>query len=179
MHQAQHPQQQAGWGAPAPQPPKKPSTGKKVGLGCLGIFALFVVGGIASGSSDDTGDGKSDKSATADSGKDNLKPHKPKPSATPSVDWSAAEKAAGIPPKPTGAKRAQLLHDLSAVNPDIVKYDDKAIDAARNQCSAINGGGGRLDWSASQRFTYRDVTTTEAQGNQINEVLKSSGFCKL
>jgi hypothetical protein len=77
------------------------------------------------------------------------------PDKAPTIDHSATEKAAGIPPEPTGAKRAKLLRALAAVNPDIVKYEDKAIDAARNQCSTINGGGRRLDWSASQRFTYK------------------------
>ncbi len=101
------------------------------------------------------------------------------PSSAPSVDYSAAEKAAGIPPEPTGAKRVELLRALGAANADIVKYEDKAIDAARNQCSAINGGGSKADWAASQRFTYKDVTTTEAQGKQINEALKGLGFCKV
>ncbi|MFF4534638.1 hypothetical protein [Streptomyces aureus] len=103
---------------------------------------------------------------------------KPSKSSAPSADASAPEKAAGIPAEPTGAKRAELLRALAAANPGIVKYEDKAIDAARNQCSAINGGGRKLDWTASQRFTYKDVTTTEAQGKQINEALKGLGFCK-
>lgn len=100
------------------------------------------------------------------------------PSSEPSADVSAAEQAAGIPPVPTGAKRAQLLRALGAANPGIVKYEDKAIDAARNQCTAINGGGRKLDRTASQRFTYKDVTTTETQGKQINDALKGLGFCK-
>ncbi|MFF8864785.1 hypothetical protein ACF08B_22330 [Streptomyces sp. NPDC015139] len=103
----------------------------------------------------------------------------PKASTKPSPDMSAAEKAVGIPPKPTGAKKAELLRALAAANPGIVKYEDKAIDAARNQCMAINGNAQKLDWSASQRFTYKDVTTTEAQGKQINAALKGIGFCKV
>ncbi|MFE6379214.1 hypothetical protein [Streptomyces roseolus] len=83
----------------------------------------------------------------------------------------------GIPPKPTGAEREALLAAIKAVNPDAVRYEDKAIDAARNQCHAINGGGNKLDWSASQRFTYKDVVTTEEQGKALNEALKASGFC--
>ncbi|MFF0001129.1 hypothetical protein [Streptomyces avermitilis] len=106
------------------------------------------------------------------------KPEK-KPKSTPSVNMSPAEKAAGIPPEPTEAKRVELLRALAAANPDIVKYEDKAIDAARNQCSAINGGGSKVDWTASQRFTYKDVTTTEAQGKQINDALKGLKFCKV
>ncbi|GAB2731740.1 hypothetical protein [Streptomyces bullii] len=88
-------------------------------------------------------------------------------------------KDAGIPPEPTGAKRAELLQALAAVNPDIVKHEDKAIGAAQNQCAAINREGTRLDHWAAERFTYRDVTTTEAQGKQINETLKRIGFCKV
>ncbi|MFI9339980.1 hypothetical protein ACIG0D_01690 [Streptomyces sp. NPDC052773] len=88
-------------------------------------------------------------------------------------------KEAGIPPEPTGAKRAELLRALAAANPDIVKYEDKAISAAQNQCAAINRDGQRLDHWAAERFTYRDVTTTEAQGKQINEALKGIGFCKV
>ncbi|MBQ0827699.1 hypothetical protein [Streptomyces tagetis] len=102
-----------------------------------------------------------------------------KPSASPSTDLGAAEKGAGIPPVPTGADRAELLRALAAANSDIVKYEDKAIDAARNQCSAVNGEGvKRVDWLASQRFTYKDVTTTEAQGAQINQALRDIGFCQ-
>ena len=101
---------------------------------------------------------------------------KQEPSKQPKDD---AAKTAGIPPEPTGAKRAELLRALAAANPGIVKYEDKAIDAARNQCSAINGGAQRLDYFASQRFSYKDVTTTEAQGKQINEALKGIGFCKV
>ncbi|MFE6428157.1 hypothetical protein ACFVOB_22230 [Streptomyces rochei] len=90
-----------------------------------------------------------------------------------------AAKSAGLPPEPTGEKRQQLLDVLAKAAPDVVKYEDDAIDAARNQCMSINGGGGKLDWTASQRFTYEDVTTTEAQGKAINEALKSSGFCNV
>ncbi|MDT0567906.1 hypothetical protein RM704_10560 [Streptomyces sp. DSM 3412] len=111
--------------------------------------------------------------------------------ATPSAKASATEKevtqdqkdnaakSAGIPPEPTGKERQALLDALAGAAPDVVKYEEKAVDAARNQCSAINGGGNRLDWTASMRFTYKDVVTTEEQGAKINEALKSSGFCKV
>jgi hypothetical protein len=91
----------------------------------------------------------------------------------------AISAAAGMPPRPTGEKRQQLLDALKQAAPDVVRYDDKAVDAARNQCSAINGGGNKLDYLASQRFTYKDVTTSEAQGAQINKALKDLGFCKV
>ncbi|MER5514321.1 hypothetical protein [Streptomyces sp. NPDC002763] len=103
----------------------------------------------------------------------------PKTSARskPSADISAAEKTTGIPPEPTPVMRAELLRALAAANPGIVRYEDKAIDAARNQCSALDSD--KADWAASQRFTYKDVTTTEAQGKQINEALKGLNFCKV
>ncbi|EYT83988.1 hypothetical protein CF54_04080 [Streptomyces sp. Tu 6176] len=101
-----------------------------------------------------------------------------KPSSSPTAARSSAETSSGIPPKPTGEKRQQLLDALKQAAPDVVKYEDKAIDAARNQCAAINGGAQRLDYFASQRFSYKDVKTTEAQGKAINGALKATGFCK-
>ncbi|MFE6157745.1 hypothetical protein ACFQ7F_02350 [Streptomyces sp. NPDC056486] len=90
-----------------------------------------------------------------------------------------AAQSAGLPSEPAAAERAKLLRALAAAAPDVVRHEDKAVDAARNQCMAINGKAQRLDWSASQRFTYKDVTTTEAQGAKINDALKSSGFCNV
>ncbi|MFF9894959.1 hypothetical protein [Streptomyces longispororuber] len=102
------------------------------------------------------------------------------PKAKPSVSKTKdALTSAGIPPKPTGVEREKLLRALRTAAPDVVRYEDKAIDAARNQCSAITNKGERLAWSASQRFTYKDVTTTEQQGAKINDALKATGFCKV
>ncbi|MFD8418506.1 hypothetical protein [Streptomyces sp. NPDC059466] len=127
------------------------------------LAAAAVLTACDSGTSKDSADKPGKAPATA--------------AATPSAARSAAEKAVGLPPEPTGATRAVLLRALEVANPDTVRYEDKAIDAARNQCMAITGGGRRLDRAASQRFTYKDVTTTEAQGKQINEALKGLGFC--
>ncbi|WP_432032755.1 hypothetical protein [Streptomyces antibioticus] len=94
------------------------------------------------------------------------------PAATPEASQSVSS---GIPPVPTGADRQELLNAIAQAAPDAARYEDKAIDAARNQCSALDSD--RADWLASQRFTYKDVTTTEAQGKQINTALKSLRFC--
>ncbi|GGV63051.1 hypothetical protein GCM10010277_68880 [Streptomyces longisporoflavus] len=106
-----------------------------------------------------------------------------KPSSTASEPTQkqkeAAAQSAGLPPEPAAAERAKLLRALAAAAPDVVRHEDKAVDAARNQCGAINGKAKRLDWTAAQRFTYKDVTTTEAQGAKINEALTASGFCKV
>ncbi|MFE7033614.1 hypothetical protein ACFU9Y_25180 [Streptomyces sp. NPDC057621] len=102
----------------------------------------------------------------------------PTASPHPEEEQSDAARSAGIPTKPTGQQRQNLLDALAQAAPDVVRYEDKAIDASRNQCSAINGEGvKRVDWLASQRFTYKDVTTTEAQGAKINQALKTTGFC--
>lgn len=64
--------QQPQWGAPPPQPPKKRSVGKAVGLGCLGIIGLFVIIGIvaaiASSGSKTSSSGTSSSSHTASAG---------------------------------------------------------------------------------------------------------------
>ena len=127
--------------------------------------------------------------ACDDATSDSSKPADDKSSATATATATEQEltqqqkdaisAAAGMPPRPTGEKRQQLLDALKQAAPEVVRYDDKAVDAARNQCSAINGGGNKLDYLASQRFTYKDVTTTEAQGAQINKALKDLGFCKV
>ncbi|WP_326718775.1 hypothetical protein OHT59_04105 [Streptomyces sp. NBC_00243] len=124
-------------------------------------LAVALVGCSSDETSDDAA--KTTPSATASE----VTPDQPSATAT----------RVGIPPVPTGADREVLLRALAAANPDTVKYEDKAIDAARNQCSAVESD--KADWLASQRFTYKDVTTTEAQGKQINAALEGLGFCKV
>ncbi|MGY3201573.1 hypothetical protein [Streptomyces sp. TE5632] len=73
-----HSQQQPGWGgshqtagAPAPQPPKKHSVGKAVGLGCAGVLGLIVVAAaVMSGGSDSTGTGRKDRAVAAEGAKE-------------------------------------------------------------------------------------------------------------
>ncbi|MEU2975697.1 hypothetical protein ABZ678_01435 [Streptomyces hirsutus] len=117
-------------------------------------------------------------------GADSSKPATGKPAATAEQELTQEQKdenskAAGLPLKPTGQEREQLLDTLAEAAPDVVRHEDKAIDAARNQCSSINNGSPRLDWMAGRRFTYKDVTTSEVQGKAINDALKASGFCKV
>lgn len=84
---------------------------------------------------------------------------------------------AGIPPVPNGATRTALLDVLRSIDPAIVEDEDKAVDAARNQCSAINGGSSKADWTAAQRFSYDGNEVSEADGKLINEALKALKFC--
>jgi len=95
------------------------------------------------------------------------------PKASKSVDQSDAEKAAGIPAEPTGAKRTALIAALKAINPTLVADEDKAIDNARNQCSTITGGG-KADMTAKARFSTSDHKVTDAEAKAINTALKAS-----
>ncbi|MEV0256982.1 hypothetical protein AB0H82_22325 [Streptomyces sp. NPDC050732] len=104
---------------------------------------------------------------------------KPSAAASEQTQKDDVARSAGLPPKPDAAEQAKLIRALQAAAPDVVRYEDKAVNAARNQCMAINKDGQRLNWLASQRFTYKDVKTTEEQGAKINDVLKATGFCKV
>ncbi|MFJ2399021.1 hypothetical protein ACIOTI_40685 [Streptomyces sp. NPDC087843] len=139
------------------------------------LLAVILLATAAALTACDDGNSRADSKPN----KASTVPSKPVTTAatTPSAGADALAKATGIPPRPTGAARARLLRALAAAAPAASRYEDKAIDAARNQCSAINGGAQRLDHLASQRFTYKDATTTEAQGKQINQALKATGFC--
>lgn len=97
----------------------------------------------------------------------------PTPKASSTVDYSDAEKAAGIPADPTGAKREALLAALKAINPALVADEDKAIDNARNQCSTITGGG-KADTTAKARFSTSDHEVTDAEAQAINAALKAN-----
>ena len=91
-------------------------------------------------------------------------------------DAAAALHNAGIPAKPTGQARADLLAALRKVSPALVADEDKAVDNSRNQCSAINGKAGKLDWSAQQRFGTSSHEVSDAEAKQINTALAT--FCK-
>jgi hypothetical protein len=60
--------QQPGWGTPPPPPPKKNSTGKTIGLGCAGVFALLVIIGIIGAALGGGSDDSSSKGSTVSSG---------------------------------------------------------------------------------------------------------------
>jgi hypothetical protein len=115
---------------------------------------------------------------TACSSEDDSKPDA-KPAASSSAPDKAAESAAaavGLPPEPTGQDRADLLAALAAVDPALTADEDDAIDNARNQCMAINGGAGRLEWTAQQRFSGNGHEVTEAEAKEINATIGE--FCK-
>ncbi|MGW1410987.1 hypothetical protein [Streptomyces sp. NPDC002403] len=98
---------------------------------------------------------------------------KPAPKET-TVDHSAAEKAAGIPPAPIGDARDAYLDAIAAVDPQIIVDEQKAIDAGRNQCSSLAHPTDKIDWAAAQRFGNDAHPLTDAQGKALNEALRKT-----
>ncbi|WP_328908148.1 hypothetical protein OG230_00695 [Streptomyces sp. NBC_00234] len=96
------------------------------------------------------------------------------PEASSAEDNSGAAKNAGMPPEPTGAERDAVLASILDVNSNLVHDEDKAINAARNQCAALNGGATNPDHSAAQRFSYDGVTLTDDDGSHINIGLRKT-----
>ncbi len=60
------------------------------------------------------------------------------------------------------------------VNATLTHDEAKAIDAARNQCAALDGGAANPDHSAAQRFSYAGVTLTDDDGSHINTGLRKT-----
>ncbi|MDT0432792.1 DUF732 domain-containing protein [Streptomyces salyersiae] len=109
-------------------------------------------------SADDDADAKPTQAATtADTGKS-----------------SDAEKSAGIPDAPTGAERDAYLAAIKAAAPTAVEDEEKAIDAGRNQCSSLNGGGADPDGAAAQRFGNDAAPLTVEQGKALNAALRAT-----
>ncbi|MCX5362892.1 DUF732 domain-containing protein [Streptomyces sp. NBC_00124] len=114
--------------------------------------------------------------ACSSSDSTDAKPTPAKSSAAASKAPSDALAAAGIPAKPTGQARTDLLAALRKVNPALVTDEDDAIDNARNQCSAINGKSPKVDDVAQARFNDGTHTVSAAEAKQINAALAT--FCK-
>ncbi|MBB4715527.1 hypothetical protein BJ965_005409 [Streptomyces luteogriseus] len=134
----QYPQQptqphppQPGYGAPAPQPPKKRGVGKIAGLGCAGVLALFVIAAVATGGGgDDSGDTSNKDKAVAADGKpggdsaEKAGAAEEKPQAEQFRDCvakngTATEKAAvGHVTKVTGADKRNDILDAAEVFTD-------------------------------------------------------------
>jgi hypothetical protein len=107
-----HPPQQPGYGAPAPQPPKKRSVGKIAGLGCAGIIALFVIAAVAtSGGSGDSGDtSNKDKAVATDS--------KPKKAASADEKPQAEQFRTCVAKNGTDTEKAAVKHVTKVTGAD-------------------------------------------------------------
>jgi hypothetical protein len=95
------------------------------------------------------------------------------PEASSAADNSGAAKN-DMPPEPTGAERSAVLQAIHDVNGNLTHDEDKAINAARNQCAALDGGATNPDHSAAQRFSYDGVTLTDDDGSHINFGLRKT-----
>lgn len=117
---------------------------------------------------------------SSDDGKSSRPPVQAAPatrSATPSVDISALELAAGIPPEPTGAKLTALLDGLRDIDPALTAKPDRAVRNARNQCQSLNQGD-TSGHTAAVRFGTDTHPLADIQGTVINGLLISS-LCPL
>lgn len=126
------------------------------------VLAFAAVG--CSSDSDSTGDsGSKAETATSSAAE-----------ASSSADGSGAAKDTGLPPEPTGAERDAVLAAVMDVNSRLTQDEEKAIDAARNQCAALDGGAANTDHSAAQRFSYDGITLTDDDGSHINIGLRKT-----
>jgi hypothetical protein len=99
----------------------------------------------------------------------------PAPPKTPTaVDTASMEAALGIPPKPSGAKRAAYLAAIKAVDPYLVADPDKAISHGRDQCMQPNGGVKDPDHLAAERFGNDAHPLTDTQGKALNAALRAT-----
>ncbi|MFE2021528.1 hypothetical protein ACFW9O_26155 [Streptomyces sp. NPDC059499] len=96
------------------------------------------------------------------------------PKASSAADNSGTAENVGIPPEPTGAERSAVLAAIHDVNGNLIHDEDKAIDAARNQCAALDGGATNPDHTAAQRFSYDGITLTDDDGKHINFGLRKT-----
>ncbi|MFE5239949.1 MULTISPECIES: hypothetical protein [unclassified Streptomyces] len=96
------------------------------------------------------------------------------PESSKSADSGDAAEGAGLPDEPTGDKRSAVLAAILDVNGNLIRDEDKAIDAARNQCAALDGGAADPNHSAAQRFSYDGVTLTDDDGSHINIGLRKT-----
>ncbi|MEV7996882.1 hypothetical protein AB0O67_34880 [Streptomyces sp. NPDC086077] len=94
--------------------------------------------------------------------------------ASRASDDSGAAKNADMPPEPAGAERDAVLAAIRDVNGNLTHDEDKAIDAARNQCASLVGGATSPDREAAQRFSYDGVTLTDDDGSHINFGLRKT-----
>lgn len=102
---------------------------------------------------------------------------------SPKADVPAPSSVAATPvsqiPKPDAAQTASLRAELAKINP--LLDNDKAVDNSRNQCTSILGGSAadKLISAAKTRFTGGQVkSVSDAEAQQIIDVIKANGFCE-
>ncbi|MFD5863081.1 hypothetical protein [Streptomyces chartreusis] len=128
--------QQPGWGGPPPQPPKKRSIGKILGITGAVLVGLIVIGAIAGGGDDSTDKSNKDKAVAATSNKPKAaeesaaeEPAKEEPAKEePAADKSQAEQfKACVTKSGTDSEKAAVGHVTKVTGTD--KTND-ILDAA-------------------------------------------------
>lgn len=74
----------------------------------------------------------------------------------------------------TEAKRSALLLGLASVDPGIATNHERAIRRAQVQCATLNTGGSDPDHLAAERFGDPAHPLTDAQGKQIDDLLRAT-----
>lgn len=98
---------------------------------------------------------------------------------SPKTETPSSAAPASQIPKPDAAQAASLRAELAKINPRL--DNDKAVDNSRNQCTSILGGSpaDKLITAAKTRFTGGQVeSVSDAEAQQIIDVIKTNGFCK-
>ncbi|MEU9946815.1 hypothetical protein [Streptomyces sp. NPDC047939] len=126
----------------------------------VAVLAFAAVG--CSSDNDNAGDSKADTTKSS------------APEASSPADDGGTAKGSSLPAEPTGAERDAVLAAVSDVNGNLTHDEDKAIDAARHQCAALDGGAANTDHTAAQRFSYDGVTLTDDDGSHINIGLRKT-----
>ncbi|CAM5473439.1 DUF4352 domain-containing protein [Streptomyces aurantiogriseus] len=135
----QYPQHQPGFGAPQqpgwgpPPPPEKSPAGKIIGLGCLGVVALFVVIGIIAalvgggGDSEDAGTTGAGSSAPAAAQEKDTAPQKDEP---PAEEEPEEKSPVAVTAKKTSFAKSILADggDYTSVLVTITNNGDEQID---------------------------------------------------
>ncbi|WP_328561844.1 hypothetical protein [Streptomyces coelicoflavus] len=137
------------------------------------LIAALTIALAGCGSSDDSEPSAAESSSAAPSGTGTnaAESSTPPPSST---GTSAAERAAVTPAEPTGAERDAVLAAVFDVNAKLTADEDKAIDAARNQCASLDGGATNPDHTAALRFSYDGITLTDDDGAHLNIGLRKT-----
>lgn len=182
MSQQQYPPQQPGWGGPqqgwgasAPQPPKKSSVGKIVGFGCLGVLALFVLIGII-GAIASSGDSETDDKASAAKSS--------APTAAPSKKGdtsSESEPAAKAAPVKITAKKAAFSKsvladssDYTSVTVTITNNSDETISVNPLYLTITDTGGTKH--TAELGVDDKQIDTVDlAPGENISGTITGKG----